>query len=106
MTPLNGTKTHPLTEHGWRALEMLFRGAVPAQVINAGVVNRLLREDLAELYLAPTPYRTRKGNISWLRITQTSFEKVIGRPRQKPPGLRRKVSAPRATGAGRQGEPR
>jgi hypothetical protein len=49
---------------------------MPTQAINPGVVNRMQREDLAEIFLAPTPYPTRKGNIPWLNITPTGMERL------------------------------
>ncbi len=77
MLPLNGTKTHPMTEHAWGVLHLLESiGPIPAQEINPGVINRLEREGLAERYLAPTPYRTRKGNINWMRITEAGRAKL------------------------------
>ena len=104
VSPLNGSKTHPLTEHGWRALSLLSTSAkMPAQMLNPGVVNRLLREGLVEIYPAPTPYPTRKGNILWLQINPAGREKIRERPPQKPPGLRRRVSARPVIGAGPKG---
>ncbi len=54
--PLNGTKTHPLTEHGFSALKQLRSGPLPAQSFNPGVIDRLLRESLIELKDGPSPY--------------------------------------------------
>ncbi len=80
MLPLNGTKTHPLTEHAWSVLVSLaLLGPEPAQETNPGVINRLERENLAERFLAPTPYRTRKGNIPWLRITEAGRFRLSNR---------------------------
>ena len=84
MLPLNGIKTHPLTEHGWAALEMLAGDPLPAQGINPGVVNRLLRENLVECYLSPTPYPTRRGRINWLRITAAGIQRLEGRQNKMP----------------------
>jgi hypothetical protein len=72
--PLNGTKTHPLTEHGRAALVRLLQGPMPAQEINAGVVNRLTRgassEWLARTVWLPSPYKSHKGKtIIHLEIT-------------------------------------
>lgn len=47
-TPLNGRKTHPLSEHALDVLESLANGRIESYRINAGVINRLMREDLAE----------------------------------------------------------
>ena len=77
MLPLNGIKTHPLSHHARGVLVALGKvGQTPAQTINPGVVNRLAREGLIELYLAPTPYRTRKGRINWLRITEVGLRRL------------------------------
>ncbi len=78
MPPLNSSPTPPLTEHGLRVLDLLAQESVPAQMLNPGVVNRLVRENLAELYLAPNPYRTRRGDISWLRITPSGRTRLTG----------------------------
>ena len=68
--PLNGTKTHPLTEHGYAALAQLNVSSSPAQYFNPGVVNRLLREDLAELVRGPSPFKRNRGElIDYLAIT-------------------------------------
>ena len=77
LTPLNGTKTHPLTKHAKDVLRYLADGPCPAQVINPGVINRLEREDLAERYLYQTPYPMGvKGKINWLRITEAGRERL------------------------------
>ena len=70
MRPLNGTKTHPLTEHAKGVLRRLRREAVPSQEINPGVVNRLCREHLAEIKDLRSPYAKHKGaRINHLVIT-------------------------------------
>jgi hypothetical protein len=61
-TPLNGTKTHPLTKHARRVLSGLASGdPVPTQSINAGVLNRFWREALTETVQLPSPYAIHKG---------------------------------------------
>lgn len=68
--PLNGTKTHPLTPHALSVLGWLSRGPQPCQEINAGVINRFVREDLVETVRLPSPYKTHKGAlIDFLQIT-------------------------------------
>lgn len=44
--PLNGTRTHPLSEHAKGILRELTRGPVPSYSINPGVRDRLSREGL------------------------------------------------------------
>lgn len=39
----------PLTEHAWSCLEWIARGPVPRHEINAGVVDRFVREGLADM---------------------------------------------------------
>lgn len=70
ITPLNGTKTHPLSEHALGALRNIALGPVPTQEINAGVINRLLREDLITIEQMTSPYANGKGKlITWAKIT-------------------------------------
>ena len=47
--PLNGTKTHPLSQHALGVLQRLSRYPIPRSEINPGVIDRLSREDLIEL---------------------------------------------------------
>ena len=70
MKPLNGEKTHPLTVHARGKLADIALAPVPTCAVNAGVVNRLLREDLVEIQHLPSPFKThRGGNCSHLVIT-------------------------------------
>lgn len=66
--PLNGTKTHPLSPHALSVLERIRLGPVPYQEINAGVIDRLLREGVVEVVHLPSPYKTVKGTVRHLRI--------------------------------------
>lgn len=75
IAPLN-IKTHPLTEKAKDALRGLLTGPEPAQEYNPGVVNRLRREALVELVQLPSPYKTRKGNIAHLRITEAGRKAI------------------------------
>ena len=71
MRPLNGTKTHPLSEHAKLELQDIARKPIPRQSVNPGVANRLLRESLVESYEAKSPFPTHKGKlIEHLRITE------------------------------------
>lgn len=68
--PLNGTKTHPLTPFALGELRSIARKPCPYQAINAGVADRLLREDLVEVFQHTSPYATHKGApIRFLRAT-------------------------------------
>ncbi|KYK44534.1 hypothetical protein A1D31_14135 [Bradyrhizobium liaoningense] len=63
MTPLNGTKTHPLSAHAINVLRSLARCPDPAQEINPGVGNRLMRESLVEIVNLPSPYKKHRGAV-------------------------------------------
>jgi hypothetical protein len=67
--PLNGTKTHPLTDHARKVLRDLSSGPLPRQALNPGVINRLLREDLIECRMGPSPYKTKPGEREYAHIT-------------------------------------
>lgn len=70
MTPLNGTRTHPLSAHAIDVLRTLARTPRPRQEINPGVVSRFEREALVEIVGLPSPYRTHHGRpIDHLRLT-------------------------------------
>ena len=68
-TPLYGTKTHPLSDVALAALRWVARGPLPRHKINPGVTDRLWREDLVEIVDLPSPYKTKKGLLPHLRIT-------------------------------------
>jgi len=58
--PLNGEKTHPLKPGSIRVLELLLReGPQPRHEINAGVIDRLTREDLIEPVMATPRHHNR-----------------------------------------------
>ena len=69
--PLNGVKTHPLTEHSKGVLKTLAsQGPKPAQEINNGVIDRLGREGLAEIVHLTSPYdKHRGGKCAHLQVT-------------------------------------
>jgi len=82
LPPLNGSKTHPLTEHAWLVLVRLQRDPLPTQEINPGVVNRLLREDFIEIQQRTSPYAVHQGaKIGTAVITKAGLELLLeGRP--------------------------
>jgi hypothetical protein len=61
MKPLNGTKTHPLSDHAREELKDISRKPVPRNAVNPGVANRLLREGLVEAVMLTSPYKTHNG---------------------------------------------
>lgn len=63
ITPLNGTRTHPLTAHALDILASLTKGPLPRQNINAGVVNRFQREGLVVTVELPSPFSSHKGRL-------------------------------------------
>ncbi len=69
--PLNGSKTHPLSEHAIGVLRDLAKsGPKPRQEFNPGVINRLFREDLIANIMLPSPYTSHKGGkCEHVRIT-------------------------------------
>lgn len=70
MKPLNGEKTHPLSDYARGVLRMLALSPSPVCEVNPGVINRLLREDLARLAPHPSPFKVHKGKpIEHLHIT-------------------------------------
>lgn len=63
-SPLNGTKTHPLSEHAKGVLGGILRcGPTPSNRINPGVVNRFHREGLTETVRLPSPFKTHQGSL-------------------------------------------
>lgn len=47
--PLNGAKTHPLSDHAKGVLEVLAVKPLLKHLVNPGVRDRLYREDLADI---------------------------------------------------------
>ena len=79
--PLNGTKTHPLSEHARHMLGVIAKAPIPTQEINPGVVNRLTRGDptewLTRVVMLPSPYRIHKGrNIAHLELTDAGLAEL------------------------------
>lgn len=60
MLPLNGTNTHPLSEHARAELRAIAEKPVPRRTVNPGVANRLVREALVEDVMLPSPYKNAK----------------------------------------------
>lgn len=69
--PQNGTKTHPLSATARAELRSIERQARPAQEMNPGVTNRLLRGGLAELVEMASPYASHKPGtrVNFMQIT-------------------------------------
>ncbi len=49
MKPLNGERTHPLSDAARKVLHDMLRAPIPRPDVNPGVANRLLREDILAL---------------------------------------------------------
>lgn len=74
--PLNGEKTHPLSQAALDVLRKISRAPVPRCEVNPGVVNRLEREALVEEVALASPFKTRKGLVRHLQITATGRERL------------------------------
>ena len=61
MKPLNGTQTHPLTIHSQRVLAQIAKAPIASLLVNPGVRDRLLRENLVEIVQLLSPYKKHKG---------------------------------------------
>lgn len=59
----------PLSAFAVWTLRALAQAPTPRQEINPGVARRLLRDQLVEEVLLPSPYKTRDGSVAHLRIT-------------------------------------
>ncbi len=81
MTPLHGTKTHPLSRAARDVLASIARAPMPRQEVNPGVANRLEREALVERFDMPSPYRTVRGTVVGLRVTTAGITVLRGGPR-------------------------
>lgn len=78
--PLNGEKTHPLSEHATMKLRELSIAPQPTLLINPGVVNRFLRDELAEIVQLPSPYKSHAGrNTNFMQITQIGLDYLARR---------------------------
>jgi hypothetical protein len=81
-TSLNGGKTRPLSAFAIGVLEGIARTPQTAISINPGVVDRLKREDLVELVMLPSPYKSHAGGDCWhLRITAKGMAALDNRRR-------------------------
>ena len=69
--PLNGTKTHALSDFAISKLRELENKTCPKQEFNNGLANRLLRESLVEIVMLPSPFKTHnKKSLAHLAITE------------------------------------
>lgn len=81
-TPLNGTKTHPLSAHALHVLRWIAGAPQPRQEVNPGVADRFEREDLVSEVLLPSPYKTHHGKpIRHLAITPAGRAALAQEPR-------------------------
>ncbi len=78
IAPLNGTKTHKLSQHAIDELRDISHRPVPSQSVNPGIANRLMRENLVEIVSLPSPFVSHKGkDISHLKITQAGVDRLL-----------------------------
>jgi hypothetical protein len=76
-TPLYGTKTRPLSDVALAALRLVARDPLPRHRLNPGVSTRLRQENLVEIVDLPSPYKTKKGLLPHLRITDAGRERLL-----------------------------
>jgi hypothetical protein len=57
-------------------LRSLKIGPEPRQAFNSGACGLLEKRGFIETFEAPTPYKTRKGLIQWVRLTQAGLERI------------------------------
>jgi hypothetical protein len=77
MKPLNGEKTHPLTDHAIGVLRELRLSPIPRFRLNPGVVNRLLRESLVEhVWASNDKSRNVTKEIEYIRITDAGRSRI------------------------------
>ena len=65
-----------LSDFAIEALKRAARGPFPAQETNPGVKNKLVTAGLATCVMLPTPYKSRKGDVSHLQITEAGRERL------------------------------
>lgn len=73
---MSSTPLKPLTEHALGVLWRISRDPQPRQEINPGVRDRFYREHLVEEILLPSPYKTVKGNVVYLKITKAGLDRL------------------------------
>lgn len=69
-------KKATLSDKGIRTLAALALAPMPRQEINPGLARKLLLEALAEEIVLPSPYRTVKGDVLYLRITGAGLARL------------------------------
>lgn len=84
MKPLNGTKTHPLSEYALERLREIGQRPRPSMSLNPGVIDRLLRGELVEIVQLPSPFKKHDGkNCSHLKITEAGLKLIDPAPKQE-----------------------
>lgn len=70
-------KERPLSAHALDCLRYICKhGPIPRQEINPGVAGALEKRGLVETFMGKTPYRTRTGDVQFLRATESGREMV------------------------------
>ena len=73
--PLNGRKTHPLTDKSKAVLKRIAKSPVPCHEINPGIQDRLFRGMLVYIDQRKSPYKKHKGGTcDHLVITEAGIE--------------------------------
>ena len=59
--------SRPLTAHARAVLAEIEKAPVPASTVNPGVRTKLINAGFAEIVQLPSPYKTVRGQINFLR---------------------------------------
>lgn len=74
--PLNGTRTHPLSEHALDVLTRLKTAPMPCARINPGVMNRLHREYFIVDVMLKSPFKTTPDKTMHCKITKAGIARL------------------------------
>ena len=74
--PLDGEEAHPLSEVARVTLGRLLGEPIPRSQVNPGVADRLEREGLVEVVDLPSPFRTVRGKVRHLRVTEAGRQRL------------------------------
>lgn len=74
--PLNGLITHALTPSAIEQLRAIKRHPIPRQEVNPGHYDRFVRGDLVATTMLPSPYKTVKGDVAHLILTDAGHAAI------------------------------
>lgn len=73
----------PLSAHAIDVLHRVMWKPEPAQEFNSGVVRRLMEDGLVDCVPMPSPYKTRKGTVDYLKITDEGRSFIEAQSKEK-----------------------